>query len=77
MPRKKSPTTKRRGAQYSDFLLEIGRWSLPYSYSVNSDGKLARGPYWEHLALVIAGSIVYPKKYAGSEVEIYICRGSW
>lgn len=72
MPRKKSPTTKRSIVHFADFLVEIGQWRLPYSFSVGHGDRIAPGPYWEHVALVIDGVILYPKKFNGKEVEIYV-----
>lgn len=67
MPRKKKRKVVR---EYTSYLIEIQDWQAPYSFHLNRDRLLHKGPYSEHFELTFKGTFLYPQKYVGKDVDL-------
>jgi len=55
---------------YTSYLIEIQDWKAPYSFHLNHDRLLNKGPYSDHIELTINGIFLYPQQYAGNNCEL-------
>ena len=66
MARTKRGTKKR---EYQSYIFRVENTEASYSFSLDRNG-MTGGPYWEHLELVILGTIVSPETVQGRHATL-------
>jgi hypothetical protein len=55
---------------YEPYPVRIIDWKVDYSLSLDKEGGISGGPFWEHCSLELQGEFLGPKKMEGRKVTI-------